>query len=534
MYEQFYRLTEKPFNLTPDPKFFFMSRQHQGAMDHLLYGIKQREGFMAVVGAVGTGKTTLCRCLLEKLEPKIKVALVLNPMVSDMDLLRTCVQDLGVTPVKTLVDDAAPQLTFGEDIGEDAGIDPESLAVPIEDGGENAESAPEVDAMSMDELVVETLPADELNGDWVYGASKIELIDALNDFLLEQHRAGGSTVLIIDEAQNLSLDVMEQLRVLSNLETEKEKLLQIIFVGQKELTEKLQRPELKQLNQRISIRFEIGPLSKEETTQYIQHRILIAGAGARVSFNKAAVGEVFRYSRGTPRLINLACDRALLAGYNVQADTIERGHVKQGVQSLLGKEGRTKPDGGIFKSRAPVYAVAAILLIGLTSVLLPRLDIDLHEKTRKFRSLIAALPFVPAGTESARTPGPKVKKPSPAKRAATVPSRGPDREVENSPTQPAPQPDVADAVFPAVFPQGKGDYRIQLYSLNEAAMADEEVERLREEGFDAYWKKASSRGQDWYIVYVGPFKDMKPARIYLDALKYSGRNPILLSVSKSG
>ena len=225
MYEQFYRLTEKPFNLTPDPRFFFMSKQHQGAMDHLLYGIKQREGFMAVVGAVGTGKTTLCRCLLERLASNIKVALVLNPMVSDMDLLRTCIQDLEITPVKTMIESSAPPVIFGE--GEDFSIDPDSLAVPIE---ENRESEGE---SALEELIVEDLPPEEMNGDWVYGASKMELIDALNDFLLEQHRAGGSTVLIIDEAQNLSLSVMEQLRVLSNLETEKENCCRSFSSGKK-------------------------------------------------------------------------------------------------------------------------------------------------------------------------------------------------------------------------------------------------------------------------------------------------------------
>ncbi len=532
MYEQFYRLTEKPFNLTPDPKFFFMSKQHQGAMDHLLYGIRQREGFMAVVGAVGTGKTTLCRCLLEKLEPNIKVALVLNPMISGMDLLRTCVQDLEVTPVKTLIEDPLPPLMFGDEgegSEEDLSIDPESLAVPIEDSGQE-----EADA-ALDELVVEDLPQDEMNGDWVYGASKMELIDALNDFLLEQHRAGGSTVLIIDEAQNLSLDVMEQLRVLSNLETEKEKLLQIIFVGQKELNEKLQRPELKQLNQRISIRYEIGPLTKEETSQYVQHRIRIAGAGARVSFNKSAVNEVYRYSKGTPRLINLVCDRALLGGYSVQADTIERSHVKQAIQSLLGKDGRAAVKSGFLKSKIPAYAAAAILLVGLASVLLPRFDIDFKKETEGLLALVGGFSFFQEDTETVSLPAPRSKakpsvKPPQAPAAVSHPMLEP---VKATPAAAVERSD-AQATIPLAFPQGSGDYRIQLYSLNEVALANEEVERLKEEGFDAYWKKASSRGQDWYIVYVGPFKDMKPARIYLDALKYSGRNPILLSVSKSG
>ena len=231
MYEKYYRLSEKPFSLTPDPRFLFLSKHHQGALDHMLYGISQREGFMTITGDVGTGKTTLCRCLLEKLDDNIQVALILNPMLSDMDLLRTCVHDLGVRSAMVYSADTVPLDT----IYEEGFLEPDFLPLP---------TSIEIPDMG-----------------WVNQASKKELIDALNTFLLAQYEAGGSTVLIIDEAQNLSLEVMEQLRILSNLETEKEKLLQIIFVGQLELNDKLKAPELKQLNQRISIRYEITPLT---------------------------------------------------------------------------------------------------------------------------------------------------------------------------------------------------------------------------------------------------------------------------------
>ncbi len=202
MYKKYYRFSEKPFSLTPDPRFLFLSKHHQEAMGHMLFGIEQREGFMVIVGDVGTGKTTLCRCLLDRLNDDIQVALILNPMLSDMDLLRTCVHDLGVKPASVYSKETVPLDTFYE--GEF--VEPDSLPLPK--------------------------PAEIIDMGWINQASKKELIDALNTFLLAQHESGGSTVLIIDEAQNLSLEVMEQLRILSNLETEKEKLLKIIFVGQ--------------------------------------------------------------------------------------------------------------------------------------------------------------------------------------------------------------------------------------------------------------------------------------------------------------
>ena len=313
MYENFYRFKEKPFSLTPDPKFLYLSKQHQGALDHMLYGIKQKEGFMVIAGDVGTGKTTLCRCLLDRLDKNVEVALILNPMLSDLDLLRNIVQDLSIKPLH-----ASQPVGVVEDntTGEEISIELESDAFSSED-------------------------SKKLNIVWINSASKKELIDALNAF----HDQGKSTVLIIDEAQNLSLAVMEQLRILSNLETEKDKLLQIIFVGQLELNEKLKLPTLKQLNQRISIRYEIVPLKQEETDNYISHRILVAGAASQVGFTKSALKEIFKYSKGYPRLINLACDRSLLAGYNNHADVVDRQHVREGFQSLFGEENK----GGFLK-----------------------------------------------------------------------------------------------------------------------------------------------------------------------------------------
>ncbi len=480
MYEDFYRFKEKPFNLTPDPRFLYLSKQHQGALDHMVYGIRQREGFIAVVGDVGMGKTTLCRCLLDLLEDKFKVALILNPMMSDMDLLRTCVHDLGVKPANL-------QMAVAKDVGAEGDV--------------------------------ATITKEPVDLNWIHDASKKQLIDSLNAFLLEQHDQGGSTVLIIDEAQNLSPEVMEQLRMLSNLETEKAKLLQIIFVGQLELNQKLQRPELKQLNQRISIRYEVTPLSKSETIKYINHRIMIAGAGSRIAFTYFALKEIYSYSQGCPRLINLVCDRALLAGFNAQVDTIERSHVNQGIRSLLGDE-----DKNYFitrlKGRLPLVASVIFFLMGLAFFLAPNFIADKASGSASKISPASIPPVALAPVSRDILPAPVVAK-------SVIPAlmnENPPR-IEETSAKLASTPSPMD---------NRGKYLIQIFSLSHQDRAEIEVKKLQSEGYQAYWKKAESPEQDWYIVYIGPFENVKSARIHLKALKFSGRKkPILLSITKA-
>jgi general secretion pathway protein A len=489
MYENYYRFNEKPFSLTPDPKFFFLSKHHQGAMDHMLYGISQREGFMSIVGDVGTGKTTLCRCLLDRLDNNIQVALILNPMLSDMDLLRTCVHDLEVKPTSVFAENTmsgSPSL--------------------------------EVDF------------SEEIDMNWVNRASKKELLDALNTFLLEQHRAGGSTVLIIDEAQNLPLDVMEQLRILSNLETEKEKLLQIIFVGQLELNDKLKSPELKQLNQRISIRYQLRPLSQAETVQYINHRLLVAGAGSRVSFKSSAVKEIFKYSQGYPRLINLVCDRALLSGYNDQVDIIDRPQINHGIKSLLGEDEKNYYREHFVRFRLPVIVSVLFFLAGLAFFVSAQMEIDWRSEFKDFKTRLGMAAF------SVKKKTPPDLQPKKDERGSTSVTVAADKITpadtkavsSDSVKAPAREPSLT-----AGTEAGEGSYRIQIYSLQEVSEAKDEVRKLKEEGYRAYWKKAVTGNRAWYMVYVGPYQEAGPARIHADALKITGRNPILLSVSKS-
>jgi type II secretory pathway predicted ATPase ExeA len=302
MYEQYYGFSEKPFSLTPDPKFLYRSESHANAFELLQYAIARREGFVVVTGDIGTGKTTICRALLEQIDRKTFTALVLNPFLSEEDLLKRILQDFGV--------------------------------------------------MSRDEVKAGRLA----------GITKQELIDTLYDFLLGLIPLKANAVLIIDEAQNLPLQVLEQIRILSNLETDKEKLLQIILVGQLNLQTLLRSPELKQLDQRVSIRYELKPLDEETVAAYVAHRLTIAGGSASVQFTAKALEEVYRQSSGIPRIINLICDRALLAGFSMKANRITPEMVQHAATSL-DLAPRVSPRFAWLKRRASLAAAAAVVLL---------------------------------------------------------------------------------------------------------------------------------------------------------------------------
>jgi general secretion pathway protein A len=302
MYEAYYSLEDPPFVLTPDPRFLLRSKGHHEILAALLYGITSQKGLMALVGDVGTGKTTLCRALLRELPENVQSALVLNPHVSDADLIGTILDDLGVER---------------------------------------------------------------------RGTGKGELMTTLSHYLLAAGGLGKTVLVIVDEAQQMSVEALEQIRLLSNLETATRKLLQILLVGQPELEEKLKLNELRQLDQRIGIRCYLKPLPRKDTFRYVEHRLRVAGLPGALPFSRGALGKIHTYSRGIPRVINLVCDRALMAGFSNRMKEITPALVTSAVRNLEGgRHGRNRytrtwsPRGRLRRVAVIVGVVTGLLAAG--------------------------------------------------------------------------------------------------------------------------------------------------------------------------
>jgi general secretion pathway protein A len=266
MYTAHYGLREKPFRLTPDPRFYFLSESHREALAHVVYGIEQGEGFICVTGEVGTGKTTLCRTLVERLDADTETACLLNPRLSPDELLRAVAEEFGLD---------------------------------------------------------------------VAHVGRGALIERLNAFLLETSRRGRRALLVVDEAQTLPIETLEQIRLLSNLETATAKLIQIVLFGQPELDEKLDAPVLRQLRQRISVRWRLGVLTEAEASDYVRHRVRVASGRGAELFTPRALREIRRRARGIPRLVNVLADRSLLAGYADGAARVDRAHVGTAAREIL-------------------------------------------------------------------------------------------------------------------------------------------------------------------------------------------------------
>jgi general secretion pathway protein A len=297
MYLAFYGLAQAPFSITPDPRFVFLSERHRDALAHLLYGIGQggSGGFVQLTGEVGTGKTTICRLLLEQVPENTRIAMVLHPRQSPLQLLETIAEELHIQ-----------------------------------------------------------LKSRRLS-------NKL-LIDALHQYLLKAYADGLRVVLIIDEAQNLSVEALEQIRLLTNLETSTQKLLQILLLGQPELRDLLARPELRQLAQRVTARYHLTPLSRAETEVYVRHRLAVAGA-QRQLFSAPALAWLHWRAGGVPRLINVIADRALVAGYVAESPVIGWHHVRRAAAEVLGDDDGQKSGRRIGRTAAALVAMTTALLI---------------------------------------------------------------------------------------------------------------------------------------------------------------------------
>lgn len=296
MYREYFGLKELPFSIAPDPRYLYMSNQHQEALAHLVYGINSEGGFVVLTGEVGTGKTTVCRCLLEQIPENCDIAFILNPKLTVEELLATVCDELGI-------------------------------------------SHPE-------------------------GNTSIKVfVDRINDFLLDAHARGRKMVLIIEEAQNLNTEVLEQVRLLTNLETNQRKLMQIIMLGQPEFREMLSRPELRQLAQRVTARYHLGSLSRKEVAAYVNHRLAVAGTHSKL-FPDSTIGKLYRLSGGIPRLINLLCDRALLGAYVQGQDRIDKPTLTKAAREVFGKTSIRKQHRKTFRR-----VLASLVLIGCIAAL---------------------------------------------------------------------------------------------------------------------------------------------------------------------
>ncbi|NNM12988.1 MAG: AAA family ATPase [Gammaproteobacteria bacterium] len=303
MYADFFSLSEKPFSITPDPAYLFLSKRHEEALAHLIYGVTDSGGFIQLTGEVGTGKTTIIRSLFEQLPENVDIALILNPRLSVNEFLHSICEEL--------------KLSVGK------------------------------------------------------GASNKDCFDALNPYLLDAYAQGRKVVLLVDEAQNLSVEVLEQIRLLTNLETHKDKLLQIILVGQPELEAVLKRQDMRQLAQRITARYYLTSLDKSETRAYIKHRLKVAGAKYNI-FKPGAENLIYKASKGIPRLVNVIADRSLLGAFSLQQPTVNTKIAKKAIKEVLGdafdslNKERSNPDRArLIPNWA--WSSAVVVLLGLSA-----------------------------------------------------------------------------------------------------------------------------------------------------------------------
>jgi len=303
MYEKFYGFRERPFEITPDPKFLYLSESHKEALAHLTYAVRERKGFTVVTGEVGTGKTILVQTLLSKLDGNTKTAYLFNPMMGSTDFLHYICQDLGLKSQKK---------------------------------------------------------------------SKGQYLFQLHKFLMSCYSKNETVVLIVDEAHKLDPKLLEEVRLLTNLETSKNKLLQVILIGQPELSEIMEKPEFRQLKQRVSLRYHVQPLNKEDTKKYVRKRLRVAGTFNLNIFTPKALNKIYRYTKGIPRLINIICDNALLMGYATDQKVIGRKIVHEAIKNLDGFSLQKKRRKFVLFKVIPIVLLSLVVLIVFVSLLSPK------------------------------------------------------------------------------------------------------------------------------------------------------------------
>ena len=341
VYQDYYGFSEKPFDLTPDPKYLYLSPKHKEVLAHLVYGLQENNGFLKIIGEVGTGKTMICRSFLQELRTDFSIAYVFNPAINELELLQTINSELGL---------------------------------PSE----------------MD--------------------SKKKLVDTLNVFLLSERKKGHRVVVIIDEAQALQVKVLDQLRLLSNLETDTEKLIQIVLIGQPELDQLLKKSELRQLRQRITISWELLPLNRDETRGYIQHRVNVALGKGRVQFARSAVELIYKYSHGIPRMINVLADRSLLIAYTMNTKKITPKIVRPAVKDVGGLTPLPTWMGTLWKSVLPGLLALTILLFGANYLMLSDFT-KANREEKDINLLIKENPIITNGHISSKTRVPTIELP---------------------------------------------------------------------------------------------------------------------------
>ena len=378
MYMRFFGLKQEPFSLAPDPRYLYMSKRHREALAHLLYGVGGGGGFVLLSGEIGAGKTTVCRCFLEQIPKRCNVAYIFNPKLTVMELVKSICDEFHIPS-------------------------PRAKGQP---------------------------------------ATVKTYVDALNDFLLKTHAVGQNNVLIIDEAQQLSAEVLEQLRLLTNLETNERKLLQIVLIGQPELRTMLERPDLEQLAQRVIARFHLKALSAKETEHYIRHRLSVAGMTRAIPFDRRALLRIHEIARGVPRRINLLCDRVMLGAYAHGKQTIDQAMVEKAGREVFGRMPNSTPPDRMPAARH--YGVGIVIGAALAVAALAALALYNGWRQGNAPTALAAASPAPAAASAPASAAPPAGATSagvPASAAITPASAAPPRVAASSaPSRSTPAP----------------------------------------------------------------------------------------------